>query len=459
MTVTVFPGHGGRIAPLPQNRWDMAPAPFRAPTVSVVIAFYQQNADLDRLLAALDSQRGHCHIVDVTVVDDGSDPPLQIEPATVGGVSVRVLHQDDRGCRPAAARNLGAGQARGEVLVFLDADTMPGPETVARLVQLPAVVPDSVVVGRRHHVDVDGWAPSRIVSWLGDRVEPPPRTFEDPAWLCEGYERTRDLLDVDDRSYQWIIGAVMATSRRFFDELGGFDASIDTYGGEDWEFAYRAFAAGAVLQHERRAVAFHNGPAWAERNGWRGRKNSERLAIRRTVPGPADPIRGPYSQHLFTLDVSGWSSEQTVATTASILSDPTASVAVAIPDADGTVVDVMASDGRVMTVRHGDEILRRALTETIVSRPVQLESVARLVALVAPGGSGEVVIDDHGQCVATVTSLRARARVRRWRRPGDDDGAEANSMAALFGRSHIEAASVGLRPVAGPVDLDAVFPR
>ncbi|MYW74740.1 glycosyltransferase, partial [Pseudonocardia sp. SID8383] len=66
------------------------------------------------------------------VADDGSPEPP--DPAALAGpVPVRVVTQDDRGFRAAAARNRGAAQVEGDVLVFLDADTVPGPGFVAAL--------------------------------------------------------------------------------------------------------------------------------------------------------------------------------------------------------------------------------------------------------------------------------------------------------------------------------------
>ena len=47
--------------------------------------------------------------------------------------SVRVVRQPRDGFRAAAARNLGAGHARGRVLCFLDGDTVPEDGYVAAL--------------------------------------------------------------------------------------------------------------------------------------------------------------------------------------------------------------------------------------------------------------------------------------------------------------------------------------
>ena len=57
----------------------------------------------------------------------------------------RVLRQDDDGFRAARARTLGAQAASGELLAFVDGDTVPEPGYLEALLGLPAV---SVPAGR-----------------------------------------------------------------------------------------------------------------------------------------------------------------------------------------------------------------------------------------------------------------------------------------------------------------------
>jgi hypothetical protein len=74
-----------------------------------------------------------------------------------------------------------------------------------------------------------------------------------------------------------------------FKEIGGFDESFTSYGGEDWELAFRAYNAGAVLAHEPEAVAWHNGPDWAGRGDPASRRSEKAIEteqLDRLIPRP-----------------------------------------------------------------------------------------------------------------------------------------------------------------------------
>ena len=103
---------------------------------------------------------------------------------------------------------------------------------------MASLAPDALVVDGRGHVDLAGWSPAATVDWLAGRRSAPPRR-PDPAWLADGYRQSHDLLDIDDRS-AYVIGRHVG-HRSLWDDIGGFDASRDEYGGDEpREFAYRA---------------------------------------------------------------------------------------------------------------------------------------------------------------------------------------------------------------------------
>ncbi|GAA3594509.1 hypothetical protein GCM10022223_06940 [Kineosporia mesophila] len=280
--------HGGFV--VPGNRWDLVrdrSAPM--PDITVVVPWYRNREQLDLVLEGLAQQDYPRTRFEVVIADDGSPQPLTGDLRPEADLRIRVVRQDDRGFRAAAARNLAVRHSEGSVLVFLDQDTVPSPGYLRALGRWPALLPDALAVGRREHVDLEGWTPQR----LRDGWDPPAR-FPSPAWLTDAYRGSGNLLRADRLSYRYVISAVMCCGRDLFRETGGFDESFTEYGGEDWEFAHRAWNAGAVLVHEPEAVAWHDGPDWAGRESEAGRraaKSAENEALARRIPAPGRPAQ------------------------------------------------------------------------------------------------------------------------------------------------------------------------
>ena len=93
------------------------------PRISVVIPHYNDEAALAADLAALEAQRGDGVSFEVIVVDNGS---ARLPDAVCDRFpGVRLLSETTPG--PGPARNRGAGEARGEILAFVDSDCCPDP--------------------------------------------------------------------------------------------------------------------------------------------------------------------------------------------------------------------------------------------------------------------------------------------------------------------------------------------
>ena len=100
--------------------------------VSVIVATYEREAALERVLAGLIDQRYEGF--EVIVTDDGSGPATR---EVVEGAAARapfpIIHAwgPDRGYRVAESRNRGIAASSGDYLVFLDGDCVPLPRFVA----------------------------------------------------------------------------------------------------------------------------------------------------------------------------------------------------------------------------------------------------------------------------------------------------------------------------------------
>lgn len=461
---------GARMVPgghfvVPGNRWDLLDGvePTRPPTVSVVIAYFEAQADLDLVLAALSEQRYPPGRLEVIVADDGSTVPPCLDQMP----GARTVRQDDLGFRAAAARNLGAAAATGEILVFLDGDTVPEPDYLRRLVRLPALLPDALVVGRRRHADFGPWSPGDIRAWARG-AGPGPAELPEPQWLRCEYRRTGDLRDIGPQSYRYVISAVLACSRRLFDEVGGFDATMIGYGGEDWDLAHRALCAGAVLAHVPTAVAWHDGPDWAERGapGERRRaKNAETAALAHRIPEPlgAGPGAGPAiwtgrPNVVAILSITGAETAAVIVGVRSLLGAPTScGVWLTGPDADAVWRTEFAADPRIAVGPPPRAATDRARVRLHLSRPL----------IIAPSGwrtlLGPLIADGVGRVRVTTAdgvldalASGALRRAERWRDALDTAGADlagADLVHQLFGTLDLDAERAGVRPVPRHPDL------
>jgi GT2 family glycosyltransferase len=369
---------------VPHNRFDLLDGyPVPRPGVSVVVTHYRQPAQLARTWAALCGQTRPP--VEVVIADDGSDPAPS--PPT-GGPPVRVVTQADRGFRAGAARNLGARHTSGEVLVFLDADTVPEPEFLERLTRRVALCPDVLAVGRRRHADLTAVP-------VGAHPATAPRLPE-PGWLAQGYAATRDLLDADGRSFRYVISAVLACRRSLFDHLDGFDERFVGYGGEDWDLAYRAWNAGAVLAHEPTAVAWHDGPDWGRRGEDPAVKRQESARLAALIPEPS--TRGD--------------------TPPGDLPDVLVEIRAGAPPATRDSV-LRQSHGDLLVGQPGGwspDQLRRARARVEVGLPLPPGAVAAALAALVDGDLARVVLRGvDGRAAAVATATRAAGRAARWR--------------------------------------------
>lgn len=406
---------------VPGNRWDLvadaAPDPW--PSVTVIVTHFEQPGELARTLAALARQDYPAALMRVVVADDGS----AVAPDVPAGVD--LVRQEDRGFRAAGVRNLGVTRATGDVLCFLDADTSPEPGYVRRMTRLPALLPETVTVGRRRHAELAEQPFDAPIETAG-----PAHRLPEPAWLSEAYERSRDLLDADDRSYRYIIGAAFACTRWFFDEIGGMDESFDEYGGEDWEWAHRAWQTGAIFAHVPDAVAWHDGPEWAgrmtdpEERVRRGNVQTLLLSGRIPVDGSRGTgVLSPVADIAFRLHGRFDDAATFVCVDALLAAFPRARVELE----HGAPAPVFAADPRVRAI---DPASPAARVEVDLAGPVVLPADQALLERLRALGTGDEdeleIRSSEGVVLARAVSRRSRARRARW---GDEAAVRVGSIA------------------------------
>ncbi len=96
----------------------------KKPKFSIVIPTYNNRAVLMGCLRALDNQSADKRSFEIIVVNDGGRDDISESPGLISRrLSIRSLYQDHKG--PAAARNFGIEEAKGDIVLFLDDDSLP----------------------------------------------------------------------------------------------------------------------------------------------------------------------------------------------------------------------------------------------------------------------------------------------------------------------------------------------
>lgn len=107
--------------------------PGYAPRVTVLVPAYNEGVVIVRTVEAL--KRSRYRNVDIVIIDDGStDDTWSVAQGLAQRFSrVTAIRQDNAG--KAAALNRGIAEARGSILIGVDADTIFPPETISRFVR------------------------------------------------------------------------------------------------------------------------------------------------------------------------------------------------------------------------------------------------------------------------------------------------------------------------------------
>ncbi len=231
-------------------------------TVSIIVTSYNRPDALGKVLVALARQVQMPS--EVLVADDGSgDATRQCVQAWQARAPFPLRHvwHADEGFRAAAIRNRAAAQAQGEYLIFLDGDSVPFEDFVARHVALAEarrfVSGNRILLSEamtqqvlKDDADSAHW-PTNLSAW---------------AWLvarlCGQVNRLLPMLRLPDGAWRDRVQAEwrgarscnMAVWRSDFVRVNGFDESYAGWGHEDADLATRLIRDGVRRKDGRYAV-------------------------------------------------------------------------------------------------------------------------------------------------------------------------------------------------------------
>lgn len=193
------------------------------PEISVIIPAMNEEGYINFPLRGLRKQS--FRNFEIIVVDGGSeDNTVKISK----GYGAKVLVERKRGISP--ARNMGANAARGEVLVFLDADTKPSRNLLAAYSRV--------------------FADKDVIAATGP-ILPLEKTN---LRIRNGYKFVsvffvKSSIRIGRPS---IVGSNFAVRKSVFMKHGGFDEKLITY--EDWDLSGRLRKSGRIVYADEAVV-------------------------------------------------------------------------------------------------------------------------------------------------------------------------------------------------------------
>lgn len=225
--------------------------------VSIVIPTHNRKTLLLETLSRLNGQAFAEDFEVIVVLDRDTGGSAAAVRAGTWDFPLRLLESDAG--RAAFARNVGAAEARGRRLVFLDDDISVGPRFVAA--HHRGAAGDEVIIGPPFPAfEGESRVNSLAKSWWND-------------------ELYRIAEQSDRSSFMRFITGNCSINKDTFEELGGFDGTL--VGNEDYEFGYRVLKSGRGIAYAEDAAGAHFGGTDLQRSMRRaeesGRANAQIL--------------------------------------------------------------------------------------------------------------------------------------------------------------------------------------
>jgi glycosyltransferase involved in cell wall biosynthesis len=201
--------------------------------VSLIIPAYNAGKTIVSCLESALSQSLPKEYYEIIVVDDGSnDNTLDI----VKNYPVRLIAQSNKG--PAAARNRGASEASGDILVFTDSDCELDSNFLKNII-LPFELENQIA-------GVQG------------SYETKQKEFISQFAQVEIETRYRKMVK---NKYIDFIGTYAAAYKKdVFQKIGGFDEGFPLASGEDIDLSYRLYQEDFRMVFVPEAFAYHRHP-------------------------------------------------------------------------------------------------------------------------------------------------------------------------------------------------------
>ncbi|MDD5182438.1 MAG: glycosyltransferase [Candidatus Nanoarchaeia archaeon] len=192
------------------------------PKISIIIPSYNEEEQIGDLFESIKKQKFQDY--EVIVSDSGSTDNTAKIAKSYGA---KVITGPKRG--PGAGRNLGAKEARGDILVFFDADVRLVEEDILKSIEELFKRRTDVVGGTTRYGAKDGALINRLIYKIGEIVH--------PIFFTKGF----------------VPGFSHFVQKESFEKIGGFNENLQA--GEDIDLGSRLIKVGKMVTLKQKVLA------------------------------------------------------------------------------------------------------------------------------------------------------------------------------------------------------------
>lgn len=223
--------------------------------ISVIMPVYNQFIPLKLTLYGFDKQTYPKDEFEVIVVDDGSKEPVELNQEDYN-FSLTVIRQENSG--RSAARNRGIMAAKGDLIVFNDADRIPDSIFLEEHARFHEKANRLVVVGRPNELYISNIEErEEEIKKLIDngRVQRFSRSYQYDVVISNLYSNEGKTTS----KIPWIsfFSGNASVRKEVLLESDMFDTSFKSWGVEHFEFGFRLYSHGVSFEYAKGAKNNH----------------------------------------------------------------------------------------------------------------------------------------------------------------------------------------------------------
>lgn len=225
---------------------------------SILILHYNKNYEIELILESFLQQTVEPSSFELIIIDDGSDTSISniIDKYKSLGLSISFIQMQHNGNR-AKNRQLAVSLAKGENIIFLDADMLPSKSFIEKHINNLSKGEKTVSLGYRnllynfHH---------NLVTV--DTIKENFQLIEDmPCELDERLEMiyAHNKLGVETtKAWYMVYSHNLALKKSFYQQIDGFDENFRFgWGVEDVELGFQLYKKGAVFLFDENILVYH----------------------------------------------------------------------------------------------------------------------------------------------------------------------------------------------------------